>query len=504
MKRWIPPVVLSALFVLFRVPALINAGFINSDGAIAGLQARRMLEGEWEWLHWARDYLTSIDSVVAAPFFAVFGATPLVLMLVTLLGQLTCAWLAYAIVARRIGDWPAFVVSLPLVFMTMASNIYLFFDVRQWCLALAMLAFWLIDRAADSAWPRVALVVGVVLGFVAMFVDLFAVQLLPGVILFAVLSATDGTWKLKARLPALVSVIGALGLGVVALKALRTIAHVGTGRAEITTGLIARNWPLLTEQCLPWLIGAKVYALTATGSIAQQPSPTWFVPVQVLGAIIFVLALLSGAVLFFVQRIPWGVRALGAAGAGVAFTCIVGFLTSGTAEDIMGGRLLLPVVLTVPFTLAPLAYLAGRWLALVLSPYLLTAAIGGWLSYGLFVDGLVPVRTERGLMSEDFAIGEFLRSRGIRYAAADYWIAYRLTFILEEDPIVVPEASEERYPRWREEFDAASKVAYLVHPSSPGLTTEMIEKKLVGKTFEKVSVRGFTVFIVTDLSRTRP
>ena len=46
MKRWIPPAVLTALFVLFRVPALLNPGFINSDGAIAGLQASRMVQDE--------------------------------------------------------------------------------------------------------------------------------------------------------------------------------------------------------------------------------------------------------------------------------------------------------------------------------------------------------------------------------------------------------------------------------------------------------------------------
>ena len=140
MKRWVPPAILTAIFVLFRLPALLNPGFINSDGAIAGLQARRMIQGEWEWMHWARDYLTSIDSAVAAPFFVLFGATPLVLKAVTLLGQLTCTWLAFAIVRRHVEAWTAFVLVLPCVFMTMALNIYLFFDVRQWCLALVLLA----------------------------------------------------------------------------------------------------------------------------------------------------------------------------------------------------------------------------------------------------------------------------------------------------------------------------------------------------------------------------
>jgi hypothetical protein len=256
----------------------------------------------------------------------------------------------------------------------------------------------------------------------------------------------------------------------------------------------------LVEQCLPWLIGAKVFSMDAMGTVRTWPAPWWLQPLQWAGALVFLGALVSGAALFFVQRIPWRVRVLGATGAAAAFSSLAGFLFSQTAEDIMGGRLLLPVLLTLPFTLTPLAVLAGsaRRLLLGLSPYLLTVAIGGWLSWGLTIDGLVPQRTQRGAMSEDLALGEVLRARGIHYAAADYWIAYRLTFILGENPIVVPEASEDRYPRWRREFDAAPRVAYLVHPSSPLLTSEMLEARLTENkvTFEKLTVQGYTVLLV--------
>lgn len=337
-----------------------------------------------------------------------------------------------------------------------------------------------------------------VTGFVATFVDLFAVQFGPGLILFGLLSALDGTWKWKPRWPQLLSVVGGVGVGVGVLQLLRVIAQVRTGRAHLSVDLIAKNWPLLAEQCLPWLIGAKVYAMNAAGAVEAWPAPAWLHPLQWAGALVFGVSLISGAALFFVQRIPWRIRVLGAAGAGMAFSSLGGFLCSSTAEDM--ARLLLPVILSLPFTLAPLGFLAGsaRRLALGLSPYLLTAAIGGWLSYGLFVNGPVPQRTARGAMSEDFAVGEFLRERGIRYAAADYWVAYRLTFIFGENPIVVPQASEDRYPRWRTEFDAAPRVAYLVHPSSPALTSETLEAQLAQNKvpFEKLTVQGYTVLLI--------
>lgn len=495
MKRWLPPAVLTAIFVLFRVPVLLNPGLINSDGAIAGLQARAMLAGEWEWAHWGRHYLTSLDSVVAAPFFAIFGATPQVLLGVTLLGQLTFTWLAYAIVSRRVGAWPAFIATLPVAFMTMALNIYLFFDVRQWCVALVLLACWLFDRAPESARPRVMLVVGLVVSFGALFVDLFAVQFLPGLILFAMLSAHDGTLKLRASVPRFLAVVGGSALGFFLLQTMRGVAHLNTGRAGLQWSRVAMNWPLLVDQCLPWLIGAKVFAIADTGGIDPAVSPGWFLPVQLGGAIVFGGVLLSGAVLFFMQRLPWRVRVLGAVGGGMAFTSLAGFLGSSTAQDILGARLLLPVIVVLPLALAPLAYLLGaRRFALILGPYLLCTAIGGWLSYGPLVHGA----TARGAMTGERAVGALLRERGIKYAAADYWIAYRLSFILGEDPIVVPEASEDRYPRWRTEFDAQPKVAYVLHPSSPTPTLETIAAQLAAQhlEFEKVDVGGYTVLIV--------
>jgi hypothetical protein len=358
-----------------------------------------------------------------------------------------------------------------------------------------LLACWVFDRAPEAARPRVMLVVGVVVSFVALFVDLFAVQFLPGLILFATLSAHDGTLKLRASVPRFLAVLAGSGLGFFLLQTMRGVAHLNTGRAGLQLSRVTLNWPLLVEQCLPWLIGAKVFALDDTGGIDPAVAPGWFLPVQIAGAVVFGGVLLAGAVLFFVHRIPWRVRVLGAVGAGMGFTSLTGFLGSDTAQDLLGARLLLPVIVALPLTLAPLAHLAGaRSFALILSPYLLCTAIGGWLSYGPLVHGSTP----RGAMSDERAVGALLRERGIKYAAADYWIAYRLSFILGEDPIVVPEASEDRYPRWRTEFDAQSKVAYVLHPSSPAPTFETIAAQLAAQhlEFERIDVEGYTVLIV--------
>jgi hypothetical protein len=99
---------------------------------------------------------------------------------------------------------------------------------------------------------------------------------------------------------------------------------------------------------------------------------------------------------------------------------------------------------TAPLALAPL----GRRLTrprflLYLSPYLISVMVGGWIGmgfYGPYVDGAVPVRCARGRADDEQRVAERLRERGIQSAVADYWLAYRLTFLFDENPMVIPEA----------------------------------------------------------------
>ena len=65
-------------------------------------------------------------------------------------------------------------------------------------------------------------------------------------------------------------------------------------------------------------------------------------------------------------------------------------------------------------------------------------------------------------------LADALRAEGVRYAAAQYWLAYRLTFLFDEDPVVVPLAeADDRYRPYRDGFEAAPVVAYVFHPSEP-------------------------------------
>lgn len=461
--------------VLFRVPALLNPGFINSDGAIAGLQARAMMQGEFEPLHWGRDYLTSIDSVMALPFFALFGPTPSTIIVVTLLAQVVFATLAFLIVARHVGPWTSLVAVTPIVFMTLASNIYLYFDVRQWSVCLAMLGVFFINRAEASS--LVWLPLGVVTMFLADFADLYTVQFLPAALLFATLVSLGAEgWRARAKALVVTWLSAALGYGLLLL--LRQWAHVDTLRALTSFNLLARNWGFLAGQALPFLLGVETQAFVASGSTAALPLPAFLAPIRFAGAAVFVLALASGAGLFFVRRIPWRARLVGVTGTAMACTSLVGFLFSHAVEDVWAARLLMPVVLGFPLAVVPLAVLlgtAGRLLT-GLWTYVLTTAVAGWLSWGVMVDGVAPRRTERGAMTREREVSALLASKELRQVMAHYWVAYRLAFVLDPGFEVIPvDARQDRYPRWRAHFSAARRVAFVTTPEFPFSAREAID-----------------------------
>ena len=107
--------------------------------------------------------------------------------------------------------------------------------------------------------------------------------------------------------------------------------------------------------------------------------------------------------------------------------------------DLLSARYLAPIVWLAPFTLAPAAHVLGiRLFAALIAPLVVAVGIGGWYAFAPYVVDGVPVRDPRGVAQEEVALAGALRAEGVRYAAAQYWLAYRLTFLFDEDPVVVP------------------------------------------------------------------
>jgi len=123
------------------------------------------------------------------------------------------------------------------------------------------------------------------------------------------------------------------------------------------------------------------------------------------------------------------------------------------------------IVLMAPFALAPaLLMLGSRRFALLIAPFLVSAAVAGWLNYGSDVAGVRIVR-HSVRESDETVLAEQLRKRGLRGGLADYWVAYRLTFLFEERVIIVPWHEKlDRYPPYRTAVASQARVAYIYDP----------------------------------------
>jgi hypothetical protein len=460
---------LVALSVAFRLPALVNADTVNSDAAIVGLQARHILQGEWSWFLYGSGYQTSVDSCVAAAFFALFGATSRALVLSTLTGHVVATCLAFATLRRHVPTSAAFVAVLPLVFTSSPLHTYILNPPRQAALTLVFVAIFLLDGAGDrsSARLRMGLTAagGAVASF-AVFADPYALLLLPPLLVLGLLAALDGGADRRSMLRRAAATIAGALVGIVPFFLLLHSPRGAHGETTLTSAVLAHNWSLLRDPCLPWLLGTTAYVPRALLGYVAAPSGPIAHAVHRVGGVLFVLAVLSGGLAITWRRVPWGARRLGLFGAIVFVLTLASFLLSTMVMDLFSSRYLAALVLASPFALAPLAYrLRARGLALLLAPYLLGAGTAGWLGYGDEVSGARVVRLPGQGAEDERALEAMLLARGVHVAIADYWVSYRLTFLYDEAIAVIPiHAREDRYAPYRRAYAAAAKTAYIFDP----------------------------------------
>jgi hypothetical protein len=203
------------------------------------------------------------------------------------------------------------------------------------------------------------------------------------------------------------------------------------------------------------------------------------------------MLMLIGGMTLFVNSIPWSVRRFAAFGLASAGASVAMFLLSLMPVDMWGARYLAPIVWGAPFALAPVTMLmARRQLAMLFGPYIFCAALGGWLSYGPYVHGIKPVVSDVGSGRDEQALVRYLRDSGVKGAVAQYWVAYRLTFLFNEDPIVFPiDLPEDRYPPYRK----TPVKAFILDPREPRLSPDRAGAVAQATGLELPARRGRTI-----------
>jgi hypothetical protein len=494
----LPTVVLLTASYAFRLPALLNARSTNSDAAVVGLQAMHMLRGELSPLLWGSGYQTSADAAVAALFFSVLGPSPLVLMLSALTLHVVSTALVFAMLRRRFDPWLALLVVMPLVVSPSSIHSYALYPPRQLSLTLAMAAFWAIDNAGErestGRWGQGWLAGGGVLATLAVSADPYPMLLLPLLGLFAVLV----TWPRLGRASAF---LGGAAIGLLPFLVIHRLPGAKSGPLGFTTTMVAHHFRLLVDECLPWALSYKVYYAHNVMDYAPWDAPIWFRALGAIGAILLAALVLFGLVAPLKwKEVPAPLRRLGFTGA-LGFPLAIGaFLVSVMVMDHFSMRYLAVLTLMTPFAVAPAAHALGaRRFALVFVPHLLASAVAGWVGYGPFVHGALPV-AETSELRDDFALADALRARGLRWATADYWASYRLTLLFREQIVVVPSnAAEDRYPPYRTAFEAEPVFAYVFDPNRSREDVVIVERDLRANSemVEDLKVGGLSVFIVT-------
>jgi hypothetical protein len=450
--------------VLASLPPLLNAEGTQSDAAVVGLQAMHLLRGETSWFLWGSGYQTSVDSWVAAGFFRVLGVTPLALMLSAFVGYLALLGFAYATLRRRFAPWSAALLVTPLVFMAPPVHIYAFYPPRQASLTLVFAALWLLDGATRArSSVRRAAIGGAVAGL-ACFADPYALLFLPAFVVLLLLLARDARVESAGRLRLAAGLAG-LVAGLVPFWLLSHSAGATHGVFQFDPAASQRHVRLLVEQCLPYLLGVDVQRFVPGKGVVAWQAPPFFHRLSIFGACSLVAGIVIGGLAAIHRRDARDARRLGAAGAVMLPVTLGAFALSVMAMDRLSARYLVAIVLMAPFALAPVMRISGRRvLATMLAPYLVSIAVAGWLGYGDNVDG-VRIRLENGRAEDERRLAQLLHAHGIRYGLADYWVAYRLTFLFHEDTILVPwHAHLDRYVPYRRAEEAERTVAYVYDP----------------------------------------
>lgn len=497
-KRVLSLLLLIALTILFRLPPILNANAINSDAAVVALQARHFLQGEWSSSLWGIGYQSSFDALMTALGFAIAGESARTVILVQTCAYLLLVFFSYQTL-QHLGSIKAAILNLPLVFAPIVLSIPLLYAGRQWCITVLFGSIWCLDRAGTSKFPKLFYALGVSTALLALHLDRFALIFMPGILFLTVTSLRDGAPTKRLVLQRLAACFFGAVIGFLSYYLVHA-ADEPLGQMALGRVYLSKNLHLLWDSCLPYLLSYKVFVPGGNLYPDLWRPPGGFLGIQLLGAVTLIALLAFGGVSIAIARIPWPIRRLGVMGVIVCACSLGGFILSVMPSDVWSVRYLSPILWISPFALAPAAFLLrGRSLALLLGPYLLSAAVAGWLSWGDSTKNILPTLTARGRAAEERQVGAYLRERGIEAGAAQYWLAYRLTFLFHENPVVNPlNPGEDRYEPYRRKFAMAPLKVYIFHPSEPRAVPDPYEAafRRTGVHFERVVISGFTLLIV--------
>lgn len=428
---------LVAFGVAMRVWLLVAPmGALDGDTAVPGLMALHIRRGELPLMYWGSPYGGSVEAFLAA-FASLVVPLELALKLLPELLAGAAAVLTWRIGRRLVGERPA---QVGAVLFWVSPGAFVWFSTRTqiyWAaLCLTLLAVLLLLRLHDEEeWrPPLVTALGVVVGLAWWSNPQAIYVLLPAFVYFA-----RGLWRRRRHLP-LLAAATALGASPWLLFSVRhdwiTLdpppqpANVPNSYVDHLEGFF--------RTALPKVLGVRELA---TSQWVPNPAVGKGLYLVVLGA--FAVAVVSA-----LRTGRHGFLVFSAA----AYPFL--FAVSPLSWFVDFPRYLL---MLWPIAALLLGYGLTRfrlWL-----PGLASAALVSLLT---LIDLNAPVASEAwtGVPPDLGPAKRLLEEQGVRYAFADYWLAYPLTLEARERLVITP-LSVVRYEPYDEKVRASSAPAYV-------------------------------------------
>jgi hypothetical protein len=529
---------------------LVAGGWLpfNSDEAVVALMARHILQGARPIFFYGQAYMGSLDAFLVAGAFAMFGqqvwAIRLVQTLLYLGVLLSTAWLGKA----AFDTWKVGVIAMLLLAIpTVNVTLYTTASLGGYGEALLLGNLFLLTglkigrslRVSHSpgplwAWVLLGFLTGLglwafgltlvyslpVLGYLitlAFWHPTIAHQPLPDSWssdnpstrnLDKQRSAAGSHIPLKKMLgPAVALVIGGV-LGSAPWWGYALVNGPGKLVYELGGGAIAG-----IEQ-LPWLIeiGRHILGLGLLGTSAILGlRPPWDVYWLGLPLLPFILIFWMAVVVFIVRCLirPGAGRASQALLASVMLTLVLAFILTPFGAD-PSGRYFLP--LAVPLSLFAAAMIEMLSKSYGVIAYVLVALLLGFHFWGTVQSA---VRFPPGITTQFYAPSQvdqrdlpdliaFLREHGEHRGYTNYWVAYPLAFLSQEELAFIPSlpyhldfrytSRDDRYPPYTEQVAQSKHIAYITthHPELDAYLRQQFTTQ--GVSWQEERIGDFMVF----------
>ncbi|KPL74346.1 hypothetical protein ADN00_13675 [Ornatilinea apprima] len=516
-RFWVMVCVAVALATVWKAIFLAFEAFpFNSDEAIVALMARHILQGARPVFFYGQAYMGSLDAYLAAAGFVLLGEQVMVIRLVQML--LYAGFLVSISAAVRVafesdeaGIWTAFLLAIPTVNMTLYTTVsmggygeaLLIGGLQTWLAVITVKRLELDESKSGYLWLA-GLGLGFLTGLGVWANALSLVFTAPAalIVLFKAARATrerrgDFLWIFAFTFVA-GGLVGALpwwgfavehGFDHLLGELTGSAVAVEPGSYLSRLGRHTVNFLLLG---LPVLLGVR---------------PPWEIRwlALPLAPLALVFAGLSAA--YFAKK-TWQERGFYLLFALSALALIAGFLLTSFGVD-PSGRYFLPLG-------AFLAVCGGVFLAAKApNRRLAWAAVGAVMAFHGVGTVQSALRNPPGLTTQFYApaqvdhryapeLIDFLKANQLTRGYTNYWVAYPLAFLSQEELIYIPAlpyhpdlrytARDNRYAPYNDIVAQAEQIAYITTHNEPLNQQLRGEFKRLGAAWEEKTIGDYVVF----------